>query len=211
MANILIGFERSGIVRDAFASLGHRAYSCDIEPTRSNKHSRLATHLHCDIYQALHYQTWDLIILHPMCTALTVAGNKHYGKGKPKHHERLKAINYTLKLWADAKKLCKRVVMENPVSVIFPHLRKAGANIQYIHPWQFGHTEQKKTGLALHGVPPLIETDNVYDAMMQLPKNERERCFYMPPSEYRAELRSNTYQGIADAFAFQWGAELPIY
>ena len=76
---------------------------------------------------------------------------------------------------------------------------------QIIHPWQFGHPEQKKTCLWLKGLPLLHETNNVYDFMMTLPKNLRERNHYLPPSADRAKLRSKTYTGIARAMAEQWG------
>jgi hypothetical protein len=78
---------------------------------------------------------------------------------------------------------------------------------QYIQPYQFGHLEQKKTGLFLHNLPALLETDNVYQAMMLLPKRERERLHYLPPSAARWKIRSETYQGIADAMAVQWSAD----
>ena len=201
--NILIGFERSGVIRDSFASRGHFAWSCDIELSRSNNQSRLASHLHCDIYQALDYRPWDLIILHPMCTALTLAGNKWYGKGKPKHDERLDAIKYTQDLWDYAISICDHVCLENPVSVL--STQTTLPKPQYIQPYQFGHKEQKKTALFLYGLPELQETNNVYDEMMLLPKNERERLHYLPPSEYRAEIRSRTFQGIANAMVNQWG------
>jgi hypothetical protein len=35
---------------------------------------------------------WDLIILHPPCTALALSGNSTYGRGMPKHRERRKAL-----------------------------------------------------------------------------------------------------------------------
>ena len=75
----------------------------------------------------------------------------------------------------------------------------------YVQPWQFGHMEQKKTGLHLHNLKPLIEEDNVYLEMMQLPKNIRERIHYLPPSKDRWKIRSTTYPGIAKAMANQWG------
>ena len=75
----------------------------------------------------------------------------------------------------------------------------------YVQPYQFGHLEQKKTGLHLHNLKPLFETNNVYDEMMLLPKNVRERIHYLPPSPDRWKIRSTTFQGIADAFADQWG------
>lgn len=95
--------------------------------------------------------------------------------------------------------------MENPASVLFPILRnQRGADVQYIQPYEFGHLEQKKTGLALHGVPRLVGTENVYEKMMKLPKKERERVHYMSPGPNRAKERARFYQGIANAMAIQW-------
>lgn len=198
---VLIGFEESGVVRRAFRKRGHDAWSCDLEPARDDSEH----HYLCDIYKAMDDGPWDLLIFHPMCTALTVAGNSTYAKGKAKYNLRLEAISYTKNLWNDAIAICDKVCFENPVSVIFPYLRKLGAHVQYIHPWQFSHPEQKRTGLALHGLKPLIETSNVYEYMMTLPKKDRERKHYMSPSPNRARDRSETYQGIGEAMAEQWG------
>jgi hypothetical protein len=145
-------------------------------------------------------QGWDIIIMHPPCTALAVSGNAHYGKGMAKHNERLNSIQWTIKLFELAKQhAAVGVAMENPVGVL---PIKA---TQYIQPYMFGHTEQKKTGLWLHGLPPLVETNNVYNAMMLLPRNQRERLHFLSPTLDRWKIRSTTYQGIADAMANQWG------
>jgi hypothetical protein len=95
-----------------------------------------------------------------------------------------------------------RIVLENPVSIISSHIRKP---TQIIHPWMFGHTEQKTTCLWLKGIAHLVPTNNVKAQMLLLPKNQRERLHYLPPSADRWKLRSTTYQGIADAMAAQWG------
>lgn len=196
--NVLIGCEESQRVCQAFRDRGHTAYSCDIQPTRGNPN----WHYQGDIMDALEYETggyfdgmhWDLIILHPDCTAMAVSGNRWYGRGMSMHHKRLSAITWTTKLWNLAKQRSKRVVLENPVSVIFSHL---DAHVQYIQPWQFGHGETKKTGLALHNVPELKPT-NIVDGREQ-------RIWKMPPGENRKRDRSETFQGISDAFANQWG------
>jgi hypothetical protein len=47
----------------------------------------------------------------------------------------------------------------------------------------------------------------VKDEMMLLPKNQRERLHYLPPSADRWKLRSETYLGIAQAMASQWGKQ----
>jgi hypothetical protein len=201
--NILIGFEESGTVCAALRKAGHNAVSCDLVPTRGNP----AWHIQGDIIDVLNSypdNSLDLIILHPVCTAMALSGNKHYGKGMPKHAERIEAIEFTVGVWELAKRKGKAVALENPKSVIFPILKKLGAIVQYVQPYQFGHMEQKSTGFALHNLSKLQETNNVYEAMMRLPKSERERVFYMSPGKNRQRDRSATYQGIADAIADQW-------
>jgi hypothetical protein len=64
--------------------------------------------------------------------------------------------------------------------------------------------EQKGTGLWLHNLPPLVPTNNVREQMMALPKNQRQRLHYLPPSADRWKLRSTTYFGIGEAMADQW-------
>jgi len=186
---ILIGCEESQTVTKAFRKNGHNAYSCDTQPTRGNNF----WHYQKDIMKVIPTNNWRLIILHPDCTAMAVSGNRWYGKGKPLHHKRIEAINWTLKLWELAKQFSDRVALENPVSVIFSHL----SNVHYIQPWQFGHGETKKTGFALHGLPPLKPT-NIVDGRDQ-------RVWKMPPGETRKRDRSKTFDGIAAAMAEQWG------
>lgn len=197
---ILIACEYSGIVRDAFIAKGHDAISCDLLPT-----DKTGPHHQGDIFELLN-QKWDLIIAHPPCTALTVAGNKWYGEGQPKYRERLDSAKWTEKFWLKCIKQSPKVCFENPVGVLTRLTCMPKAN--YIQPYQFGHPEQKKTGLFLHGISPLEEVNNVYDEMMKLPKKERERIHYLPPSADRWKIRSTTFQGVADAMADQWGMNL---
>jgi hypothetical protein len=194
--------EYSGRVRDAFRALGHDAYSLDLLPTDAP-----GPHIEGDIVrhlESLPDGALDLIIAHPPCTALTVAGNSTYGRGMPKHDMRLREAAWTQALWHLAKRKAARVCFENPVGVL-----SSMTDIPkpfFVHPWQFGHMEQKKTGLHLHNLPKLRPTRVVYDEMMLLPKNVRERLHYLPPSPDRWKLRSTTFQGIASAMAAQWSA-----
>lgn len=198
----LIGCEYSGTVRDALLARGIPAYSCDLLPTESDP----AWHIQGDVLRTIKSRRWAGIILHIPCTAMGVCGNKHYGRGKPKHGERIAAIEWSCEVVEAALGNAECVAVENPASVIFPILRSEyGVDVQYIHPWQHGHPEQKKTGLALWGLPRLVPTDDVYGLMMALPRKERERIFYMSPSEDRGKERARFYPGIADAMADQWG------
>ena len=190
---VLVGCEESQIMTQAFRARGHEAYSCDIQPTRGNP----AYHHQQDIMKLLYRTWWDLIILHPDCTAMAVCNNKLCAKGKPRHHERLRDIGWTMALWRLAKRRGKMVALENPASTIFPHLRKEGALVQYIQPWMFGHGETKKTGFALHNLPKLVATNEV--------EGREERIFKMGPSPTWKRDRSETYPGIAQACAEQWG------
>jgi len=187
---VLIAYERSGIVRDAFATKGHDAWSCDLFDT-----DRPGKHIQGDAMVAILSDRWDFIGLHTPCTAVCVSGNKTYASGKEKYSERLKAIKYIQLVWKGAVDFCNKVYLENPVGVLttMAHLPKP----QYIQPWQFGHGEKKKTGLWLHGLSQLKPTNIV--------NGREERIFKMPPTPKRSKLRSETYQGIANAMAEQWG------
>lgn len=185
--NVLIGCESSGTVREAFRKLGHEAWSNDILDADDGS----PYHIKGDVYKAIESKGWDIIIMHPPCTALAVSGNRWYGRGMPKHDERITSIEWTVGLFNHAKNVCDKVVMENPVGVL------PIKPTQYIQPWQFGHGETKKTGLWIHGLPALQETDVV--------AGREQRIWKLPPSADRWKLRSKTYQGIADAMALQWG------
>lgn len=199
---VLAACEYSGVMRDSFISRGHEAMSCDLLPTDVP-----GPHYQGDIIELLNQYAdgyWDLIIAHPECTKLCVSGNRHYGFGMHRYSQRIAAANWTEGFWELAKRKGKRVAFENPVGVLssLTGIPKA----QYVQPYQFGHMEQKKTGLHLHNLPELVETNNVYEEMMKLPKNVRERIHYLPPSADRWKIRSTTFKGIAEAIADQWGS-----
>jgi len=186
---ILIGCEESQVITKAFRNAGFEAYSCDLEPTRGNP----AWHYQQDIMEVIPTREWDLIILHPDCTAMAVSGNRWYGTGMDYHQKRADQVEWTLNLWSLAKKHGKRVALENPVSVIFKHL----PNVFYLQPWEHGHGETKKTGFALHNLPKLAPTHIV--------SGREQRVWKMPPGENRKRDRSETFAGVALAIVDQWG------
>jgi hypothetical protein len=200
---VLVGCEYSGRVRDAFIALGHDAISCDLLPSDAP-----GPHHQGDIVEYLERHEdgfFDVIIIHPECTKLCVSGNSTYGLGMPKHQMRIDSAKWTEYLWELCKRKGNGVALENPVGVLARLTSIPKAN--YVQPYQFGHMEQKKTGLHLHNLSPLRETHNVYEEMMKLPKNVRERLHYLPPSADRWKIRSTTYAGIAAAMAQQWGGQ----
>lgn len=198
---ILIGCEESQTVCGEFRKQGYEAFSCDLLPTRGNPD----WHYQADIMEVIPLHWWKLIILHPDCTYMAVCNNRQAAKGKINHHLRLRDIKWTMKLWELAKANSDSSALENPGSVIFPHLRKAGATIQYVQPYHFGHLETKNTGLALYNLPELVPTNNVKEEMDKLPAKEKHKIWYASPGPNRKRDRSETYPGIAKAIVDQWG------
>jgi hypothetical protein len=191
---VLVACEESQAVTKEFRKLGHYAFSCDILPP-SGGHPEW--HIRDDVLGHIDKGCWDLIIAFPPCTHLAVSGAAWFEE-KRKDGRQQKAIDFFMQ-FANAD--CEHIAIENPISIMSTQWRKPD---QYIQPYEFGHMEQKKTCLWLKNLPPLKPTNNVYDEMMKLPKNERERIHYLPPSPDRSKLRSKTFQGVAKAMAEQW-------
>ena len=190
---ILVACECSGRVRDAFLDLGHDAYSCDLQPSDSDRGK--SRHFQQNVCELLSSREWDLIIAHPSCTYLCNSGVcwLHTRPGRWAAME--SAAQFFLKcLAANASSIC----VENPI----PH--KYAMEIikqpysQIIQPWQYGHGETKATCLWLHNLP-LLQPTNI------VPGRE-QRIHRLPLGPNRSKLRSVTYQGIASAMAEQWGA-----
>lgn len=195
---VLVACEFSGIVREAFASRGHFAVSCDLLPSE-----KPGLHKQMDVRELLRHDIdWDLMIAHPPCTYLAVSGACHFNKPgrKEKQDEALEFVNYLLNV------SIPRIALENPVGIISTRIRKPD---QYIQPYEFGHEAMKKTGLWLKGLPTLQPTKVVDKGPIWVQKDGKRRGsrwhMSLPPSPDRWKIRSRTFQGIADAMAEQWG------
>lgn len=197
---VLVACEFSGTVREAFATLGHDAWSCDLLPTE-----RPGQHIQGDAIEAAYSQPWDMMIAHPPCTYLANSGAKHLYAGMRKENgpdsdrwARLgAAAHFFLMLWnAPVPRKC----VENPI--MLGHARRLlglPRPTQIIQPWQFGHGETKATCLWLDGLLPLRPTRHVAE--------REQRVFRMGPSPDRWKERSRTLEGIAYAMASQWGGD----
>ena len=196
---VLVACEYSGAVRDAFRALGHDAWSCDLlESDSDNRY-----HIQGDALKVAYGQHWDLMIAHPPCTYLTNSGVCWLHKDAERWPKLFESAAF-FKALLDAP--IERIAVENPVMHKYGKQLIGGVKqSQSIQPYQFGHTEQKRTCLWLKNLPLLQGTVDVYDDMMKLPIQERQRLHYLPPSPDRWKIRSTTYAGIAKAMAEQWG------
>ena len=191
---LLVACECSGVVREAFAKKGWDAWSCDLLPTDQPSDK----HIQGDCLEAIASQKWDMIIAHPPCTHLSLSGAKYWAEKRADGRQQA-AIKFVENIW-DAD--CPRICIENPVGALTKHSKLGKASV-YIQPYEFGHAEQKRTGLWLKGLPKLQGTKFI--DVKGLPNKERHRLHWLPPSKDRWKIRSTTFQGIADAMADQWG------
>lgn len=193
---VLVACEYSGTVRDAFIEKGHEAMSCDLLPTDSP-----GPHYQGDIFDIIN-DGWDLMIAHPPCTYLTNSGVTWLYKQEDRWKHLIDGAVFFRKLHESN---IPKIAIENPIMHKYAKQIVGVDQSQVIQPWMFGHMEQKATCLWLNNLPLLVPTNDVKTEMMKLPKNERERLHYLPPSKDRWKLRSKTYDGIAKAMAEQWG------
>lgn len=206
---VLIGCESSGVMRRAFAALGHDAWSCDLLPAEDGSNH----HIRGDVRDHL-ADGWDLLcVAHPPCTRLCNSGVRWLHTPPP---GRTKADMWDeLREGADLFAACwqapiDRVAVENPV--MHKHARALLPDDlpkpQIVQPWWFGEPFFKATGFYLRGLPPLAETKRLTPPKAKDdPKAHKawSAVHRAPPGPDRWKFRSRTFEGVARAAAAQWG------
>lgn len=215
---VLVACEESQEVCKAFRELGHEAYSCDIQEP-SGGHPEW--HILGDALAVLSGGTvttmdgaqkeigkWDLLIAHPPCTYLTIAGAANI----PKHPERIQQGEEAAAFFM-AFYNCEipRIAIENPVP-----MRRFGLPpySQIVRPYMFGHNNGKPVCLWLKNLPILFATDIVPynpELVVWTYKGVRKsvsKWYNVGGRKDRAKLRSKTFPGIAKAMAEQWGGDV---
>lgn len=204
---VLVACEQSGVVRRAFAALGHDAWSCDLLPCEdgSNKHivGDARDHLR---------DGWDLLMVaHPPCTRLCNSGVRWLSSPPPG-----KSL---AEMWSDLDEGAalfsafwnapiERVAVENPV--MHKHAKARIENYtapaQTVQPWWFGESAFKATSLFLRGLAPLVPTQRLTPPRAGTPQHKAWSAVHRAsPGPDRWKLRSRTFDGIAAAMASQWG------
>jgi len=199
---VAVFFEASGIVRDALIAKGVAAVSVDLRPTE-----RTGPHIVGNVFDFLDCG-WIGAIMHPTCTYLCSSGlhwnYRNYGRNLMTDlsiHQVKILMASPIERWA----------IENPRGCIGTRIRPKSQSIQ---PHQFGHDASKETYLWLKNLPPLeIDPAKYVAPRLVMDRGKlRERWGNqtdsgqnsLGPSDVRWALRSETYQGIADAFAENW-------
>lgn len=202
---VLVGCERSGIVRRAFTALGHEAWSCDLAPAEDGSNR----HIVGDVRDLLH-DGWDLLaVMHPPCDRLANSGVRWLKVPPP---------GRTLdEMWRDLREgaalfsACwnapiPRIACENPVMHKHAKALIVGfqPHAQSVQPWQFGTDEdgpdniKKRTCLWLKGLPKLVPTGTLDGS------TARDEIHKASPGPDRKVRRSRFFPGLAAAMAMQW-------
>lgn len=220
--NVLIACEQSGVMRRAFHERGHFAVSADILPAADGDPWQM--HYHGDALDLLakpwlmlpggegYCGNWDLLIAHPPCTFLNMAGIRWlYKKGQKKNGK-------DLVRWANMRKAATfynrfrfanvpRVCVEN--SKMHPYaLALCDQPTQVVQPWMFGTPEFKGISLQLKGLPPLMPTNELKRPKYGTREYKKwSKCHYASPGPNRGHERSVSYETVAAAMADQWGGQ----
>jgi hypothetical protein len=222
--NVLVACEESQEVCKAFRSLGHRAFSADLQEC-SGGHPEWhiqgdvlpiingdCTFMTADTHTHTQSGQWDLLIAHPPCTYLTNAGavrlfkNVHDGNFQMVNVERLKkgmqARNFFMEiLHAD----CDKIAIENPVPTAIYMLP---AYTQIIEPYMFGDPYKKKTCLWLKNLPMLKPTNVIHHGIVSWVSGGSKKADGTPRENIGmfsdSKIRSKTFPGVARAMAEQW-------
>lgn len=217
--NILIACEESQAVCIAFRQRGHNAYSVDIQPC-SGGHPEWhimddalkyidgnCEFITCDGVVHKISGEWDMLIAHPPCTYLSIAGAcrlyPRRGEIDPNRYQQgLNAKKFFMKIYS-AK--CKKIAIENPKQLKIFNMPNYTQEIQ---PFQFGHPYTKLTRLWLKGLPQLVPTNVVSPIGPFVPsctgRKDKSKYGYAKRG-YDSKNRSKTFSGIAHAMAEQWG------
>lgn len=184
-------------------------------------------HFKGDVREVLN-DGWDLMVSHPPCTYLCSSG-LHWNKRTPGRQQLTDESLDFVRFLLNAP--IKHIALENPIGCISTQVRKPDQTIQ---PYQFGHDASKATCLWLKNLPPLKATQFIEPRLvccdMTLPagvdgygcvncngdKKGKPRWANqtdsgqnkLAPSADRWKIRSETYEGIAQAMAWQWNAHI---
>lgn len=220
--NILVACEESQRECFEFRILGHRAFSCDIQPCRKNGYP--GWHINQDVTALLnkgpydfitqdglshHIEQWDLIVAHPPCTYLCKVSSVHlisHKKPLQKTPPEKWVYDNKQKYWINLDRMKKQKEARDffyqcldakakYVAVENPlPMKRAGLPKPtcYICPSWFGEKYTKKTLWWLKNLPPVMPTLINPYAIKDFIRHSR------------GKYRSVTFKGCAAACAQQW-------
>jgi hypothetical protein len=147
---VLVACEESQEVTKAFRAKGHEAYSCDLQDC-SGGHPEW--HYQNSVFDIIHYD-WDMMIAFPPCTYLSSVQTFRCRIDSQRVLKRLDGAKFFMELYNYP---IPKIAIENPTGVMSHIFREPD---QIIHPYYFGDTVMKRTGLWLKNLPILKHVEN---------------------------------------------------
>lgn len=199
--NVLIACEESQAECIAFRQIGHRAFSCDIQPCKSTAHREW--HILGDATPLIngstefktmdgkrhHVNKWDLIIAHPPCTYLCRVSSVWMSRNgvidQDRYNKMMQAREFFM-ICLNAR--ARYVAVENPIPMKRAQLPPPSC---YACPSWFGEKYTKKTLYWLKNLPPLMAEIDHPNAKVFVHSS-------------RGKYRSRTFPSMARAIARQW-------
>lgn len=178
--------------------------SCDLKPT-----SAPGPHIQGDALEQIG-KRWAGVIAHPVCRVLTNAGAKHLYIGGRKENglnmPRWQDLRDAAAFYAAFRKAnAPKIAIENPIWHCHAAALLGNPKRQFVQPWWFGEPAFKATGWELQGLPKLVATDRLTPPKPGTDEHKAwswvHRC---PPGPDRAEIRSKSFPGMAEAAVVQW-------
>lgn len=204
---VFVACECSQVVCKSFRALGVQAFSCDLSPSYGgypqwhilgdcldfiNGHCSFQNELgECFVIR----KSWSLVIAHPPCTYLSNAGARYLYDGNggirdfSRYNKGLAARDF---FYSCLNCECDHVCVENPGPSLIWRLPRPS---QVIQPYFFGDPYSKRTCLWLRGLFPLV------------PDYQVEPVNSWCSIHKSARVRSQTFQGVADAMAWSWSIQ----
>lgn len=210
--NVLIACEESQAECIEFRNLGHKAFSCDIQPCK--KKGFPEWHIKDDVTEYLKGKTdfmtqdgtahkishWDLIIAHPPCTFLCKVSSVQMYKNPDgwrfinkewkyinteRYHNMIKARRF---FFTCLNAQANYVAVENPLPMKMAGLPKPSS---FACPSWFGVRYTRKTLYWTKNLPPLLANYEYSNPVSFVNKS-------------RGKYRSRTFPALAKAIAEQW-------
>lgn len=183
-------FDRTANMVRPWAEAGFLCYCVDLQHESGEARDGNIVKVGADVLDYLPpRERIEIMFAFPPCTDVAVSGARWFkDKG-------LGALIRALQLFDAAVKLCEwsgaPYMIENPVNTVSTYWRKPDAKFQ---PWMYGDNYLKETWLWLgNGFRmPLPET-------RQQPQDAEAKIWLMPPGPDRADKRSETPPGFAQA------------
>jgi hypothetical protein len=192
---VLIACEFSGTVRNAFAALGHNAWSCDLLPSETP-----GNHIQADFRSAIQ-ESWDFVGYHYECRVMANSGVRWLDTIPGRRDELASAAEiFNLTLRDNRPGYSENSIMHCHAKELIHREQD-----QVIQPWHFGEPHFKATCLWLRGLPMLRDSDRLTPPAKGTQEHKQWSGVHLAsPGPNRWKQRSRTLPGVAKQFAIQW-------